>query len=147
MKSLWHAAARRHLIERLGRIDDETRPRWGTMSAAAMVAHLAQSIRMAIGEIPVATKKVPLRFFPLKQIGVYLAPFPKGLPTAPELLARSADPLDQSRREVERLLALFVSRGASAPWAPHPVFGSLTARAWGVLGYRHFDHHLRQFGV
>lgn len=28
-----------------------------------------------------------------------------------------------------------------------PAFGRLTRPAWGVLSYRHIDHHLRQFGV
>ncbi len=31
--------------------------------------------------------------------------------------------------------------------ATHPFFGSMTRSSWGVLGYKHFDHHLRQFGV
>jgi hypothetical protein len=29
----------------------------------------------------------------------------------------------------------------------HPVFGTLSGKAWGALGWRHLDHHLRQFGV
>ena len=27
------------------------------------------------------------------------------------------------------------------------LFGQLSNDEWGVLGYRHLDHHLRQFGV
>jgi hypothetical protein len=34
-----------------------------------------------------------------------------------------------------------------AVWPEHPVFGKMTPRAWRVLGYRHMDHHLRQFGI
>ena len=30
---------------------------------------------------------------------------------------------------------------------PHPVFGNLSYRAYGVLIARHADHHLKQFGV
>jgi len=30
-------------------------------------------------------------------------------------------------------------------WPEHPAFGALSRRAWGVLIYRHMDHHLRQF--
>jgi hypothetical protein len=32
-------------------------------------------------------------------------------------------------------------------WAAHPAFGRMSHRAWGVLGYRHLDHHFRQFGI
>ena len=30
---------------------------------------------------------------------------------------------------------------------PHCLFGPLTDDEWGRWGYRHVDHHLRQFGV
>ena len=32
-------------------------------------------------------------------------------------------------------------------WPDHPAFGSITGEAWGVLAYRHTDHHLKQFGL
>jgi hypothetical protein len=32
-------------------------------------------------------------------------------------------------------------------WPDHPVFAKMSRKAWCVLGYRHMDHHLRQFGV
>jgi hypothetical protein len=34
---------------------------------------------------------------------------------------------------------------SSTRWPEHPFFGPLTRKDWGVLGYRHSDHHLRQF--
>jgi hypothetical protein len=30
---------------------------------------------------------------------------------------------------------------------PHPMFGKLTKKQWADLLKKHFDHHLRQFGV
>ena len=30
---------------------------------------------------------------------------------------------------------------------PHPLFGPLTRREWGVATYKHTDHHLKQFGA
>jgi hypothetical protein len=29
----------------------------------------------------------------------------------------------------------------------HPMFGRLTTNEWNVWGFRHADHHLRQFGL
>lgn len=45
------------------------------------------------------------------------------------------------------LLERFAARPPDATWPLHPAFGTLSRRAWGVLGYRHVDHHFRQFGV
>ena len=58
--------------------------------------------------------------------------------------------LDLSLPDASRLEALmqkFASQEIARPWPPHPLFGRMDGRAWGYLSYRHFTHHLRQFGV
>ena len=50
-----------------------------------MLAHLNDSYRMCLGELKVKSKHLPLRYTPIKQLVIYVAPFPKGAPTAPEL--------------------------------------------------------------
>ena len=117
------------------------------MSAPQMVCHLAESLKMALGDLPVASKNVPIRYPPLKQFIVYLAPFPKNVPTAPELLARSPREWSADVADLQSLLNRFAARGAGSAWPEHPAFGKLSGRAWGVLVYRHMDHHLRQFGA
>jgi hypothetical protein len=147
MKTMWNGDRQQEIRHRVGRLSSDTKGEWGRMSAPQMVCHLADSLKMALGELPVAPKATALRYPPLKQFIVYVAPFPKNVPTAPELLTRT--PGDWTG-EVNALLGLVdrvAARGPSAAWAPHPAFGSLSPRAWGVLMYRHMDHHLRQFGA
>jgi Protein of unknown function (DUF1569) len=147
MKSMWADDRRQEIKDRVARVTPDRKPRWGRMSAAQMVCHLAESLKMTLGELPVMRKRVPIRYPPLKQLIVYMAPFPKNMPTAPELLARA--PRDW-QADVTDLLALvdrLTPRGASGRWPEHPAFGPLSERAWGVLVYRHMDHHLKQFGV
>lgn len=145
MKSLWQDATRDEVLARLGHLTPSREPSWGRMSATRMVAHLNESLRMAFGELPTKSKRLPLRYPPLKQLIVYWMPFPKSAPTAPELVARepvawSAE-LDACRDLVER----FAIEPRGREWPEHPAFGRLSARQWGVLTYRHMDHHLRQF--
>jgi hypothetical protein len=57
---------------------------------------------------------------------------------------------EEFHRDMTELLRCFDamrSLPADFKWAPHPKFGPLTAQEWGKLGYKHLDHHLRQFGV
>jgi hypothetical protein len=147
MKSIWNDADYRRLRGRLEHLTPLTPPQWGRFDAPGMVAHLTDCLRMATGELPVPARKLPIRFTPLKQLIIYVLPFPKGAPTAPELIARRpADwhgELDDLRRELDGV----VKRGPSGPLVSHPAFGELTATTWGVLVYKHMDHHLRQFGV
>ena len=147
MRSMFNDADRSSMLARIDRVSSGAKPHWGTMNAELMLAHLVESMRMAVGEITPRSKRLPLRYFPLKQLIVYWLPFPKGSPTAPELLPRETGTIDRGRSELARLLRLFVERANEAQWPEHPAFGQLTRQAWGVLTYRHFDHHLRQFGV
>jgi hypothetical protein len=147
MKSVFNDHDRSAMLARIDRVAGGAKPLWGKMSAEQMLGHLVESARMAVGELSTRPKKLPLRYFPLKQLIVYWLPFPKGAPTAPELLPKESGTVDQSKGELARLMRLMAERANATEWPEHPAFGRLTTRAWGVLTYRHFDHHLRQFGV
>lgn len=147
MKSMWNEDDRERMLARIAGVQASAPARWGRMNADQMLAHLAQSMRMALGEIPTKSKKLPLRYFPLKQLVIYLLPFPKGAPTAPELMTGDTSSMERSKEELRRLFDAFAKRRGQRAWPEHPAFGMLTERAWGVLVHRHFDHHLRQFGV
>jgi hypothetical protein len=146
MKSIWQEGARRELSDRIGALPPDRRAQWGKFTAPQMICHLAESLKMAMGDLKVAPKRLPIRYTPLKQLIIYLAPFPKGAPTAPELLARQPRDLTADVADLQRLLARAASAPTTDSWPEHPAFGKLSTRAWGVLIYRHMDHHLRQFG-
>lgn len=146
-KTLWNESARQELIERLETLRPDAKARWGKFNAPEMLAHIGASMRMSTGEIVTRSKNHPIRHTPLKQIVIYLMPFPKGAPTAPELLTRRADNWEDNVADVRSRLQSFGERDRNSTWPKHPLFGALTPRSWGVLGYRHTDHHFRQFGV
>ena len=148
MPTFWDRSTRDDICRRVGLLTPNHTPQWGRMNVAQMLAHLNDAMRMAAGDLAATQKNTPLRRWPVKQLVVYVLPWPKGVPTAPELLARmhGADLAGEQasfRSVVDRLAA----KPVSERWPEHPAFGALTYRAWGVLMYRHADHHLRQFGV
>ena len=147
MKSAWNVGNRRELQRRVSALRPEARGQWGSMTAPQMVAHLADSLRMAVGDLPVAAKTSPLRYPPLKQLALYWLPFPKGVPTAVELITRVPETWKFEVDDVNSLLDQFAHRDRHGRWPDHPVFGRMRGSSWGVLVYRHMDHHLRQFGV
>jgi hypothetical protein len=146
-RSLADAAARQQLVDRLGRLRPEAQPIWGRMTASRMLAHLTDWMLMASGDLVVAEKKVVLRYPPIKQLAIYWLPFPKGVPTAPELLARKPAEWELERATLRERIESFETLFRKTQWPHHPVFGTMTPHSWSVLGYRHTDHHLRQFGV
>ena len=150
MPSLFEPAVREQCIARLAKLTPDTRAKWGQFTAAAMVAHLNDSFRMAIGDLPVAPKPGPFRIPILRWLVIHVMPFPKGAPTAPELLARFKNnpvDLDTERLAFKDLFGRLAARQGASTWSEHPLFGSMTERDWGVLGAKHIDHHFRQFGI
>ncbi len=59
--------------------------------------------------------------------------------------SRSASAEEQ--RAFRDLLARIAVLPAKGPWPSRPAFGTMSRRSWGVLAYRHVDHHFTQFGV
>lgn len=148
MASMWNGAVRTELLARLDRLAPDTKARWGKFTCPAMLAHVNDALRMPLGEVTPAAKHLPIRHFPLKQLLIYVLPFPKGLPTAPELLARTSGASFAEEVSAFRELLARLALASGAPvWPPHPAFGAMSRRDWGVLGYRHVAHHFAQFGV
>jgi uncharacterized protein DUF1569 len=146
--SILNASDRTAICQRIGTVTSASVPRWGRMDAKAMLNHLRLSALMALGELPVACKSKPVfQVFPLKHVILHVVPFPKGAPTAPELLAPDETPIDASRSELVSLVDRIGAGPREGNGPVHPLFGRLSFGEWGVATYKHTDHHLRQFGA
>lgn len=147
MKSIWQDATRQEMRRRLAGLTQDQAGLWGQMTAPQMIVHVADSLRSCLGDLAVKPKNVPLRYPPLKQLVIYWLPFPKNAPTAPELIARKPGAWATDLADLGALIDRFAARDPAGPWPVHAAFGRLNGTQWGVLMYRHADHHFRQFGA
>ncbi len=148
MPTLWDAGDRQALLARLGPLTSGTGALWGSMNATQMVTHCARAMRMALGDLPVAPKKTPLRYPGIKQLIIYALPMPKGAPTARELTSRADEgDFEAERTAIGDLVERFGRCAQGGVWPDHPAFGRMSGRDWGVLAWKHLDHHFRQFGL
>ena len=153
MKSLANPADRAELSARLARVRADTPRQWGRMTAPQMVCHLSDVFLALMAERPVTspTLVVPwLRRRLLKLFALQLPlPWPHGVKTRPEVDAEQGGtpPGDFSAdvAALERACDRFIQKGPAR--LEHYLFGPLTRAEWARWGYRHMDHHLRQFGV
>jgi hypothetical protein len=146
--SILNDVDRTAICQRIASVTSASVPHWGRMDAQAMLTHLKQSALMALGELPVACKnKRAFQVFPIKHLILHVVPFPKGAPTAPELLVPDHASVDAIRSELVSLLER-IGAGPREGYGPvHPLFGRLSYSEWGVATHKHTDHHLRQFGA
>lgn len=148
MPTLADSTTRAATVSRIARLTPDATPAWGRMTAPQMLAHCADALRMAYGDLPCAAKNVPLaRLALVKWLMLNVIPFPKGAPTAKELLSRPPAEWGSEREAIVALVERFGSESGRAAWPAHPLFGPMTGSQWGQLAWKHLDHHLRQFGV
>jgi len=136
------------LWKRIESVTPASAPRWGRFTAAGMMAHLRLSAEMALTEIRVEPEQPKIfRSAPVKFLVFHVVPFPKGAPTAPALIPRGPEDLEGERARLRQALDAFVRSPAGGPVIAHPLFGPLSKAEWGTLTCKHFDHHLKQFGL
>ena len=153
MRTLGNPADTSSLIRRLHNLRSDSRRRWGRMSAHQVVCHLADSKRVALGQITVSTYTPWWARTLLKWVALGIPlPWPSGIPTRPELdqvRGAGTKPNDFARdvAELQALVERMAAPDAGIEGRVHPLFGSLSRAEWLRWGYLHVDHHLRQFGA
>jgi hypothetical protein len=150
-KSILNTTDLQGLVERLDRLSPESKALWGIMTVNQMLAHLNDTIKIALGMRDAknkgnfVTNKI---VFPL--MTYVFTSWPKNLPTAPEMAQQykgtPAKDFYTEREFLKKMMDIFTEREGSK-MKEHPLFGKLTKEQWGDLLWVHYNHHLKQFGV
>lgn len=150
MRTLESVADCQSIDTRLSALTSSDERRWGKMSAHEMICHLCDSYQLALGARTASSATGFLQRTLVKWVALGLpVPWPKGVPTRPEMEqgkgGTSPTRFEEDRKKLFSVLNQF--RGDAIDVSiPHPIFGYLTRREWLRWGYLHADHHLRQFG-
>ena len=120
------------------------------MTAPRAVCHLSDTFRASLGDthhaqVGTVLHRTVIRFVALSTP----MKWPRGAKTLPAFdQEQGGTPPAAFDADVDGLKALVVrfTKSEGADLSPHAAFGALTAGEWGRWGYRHMDHHLRQFG-
>jgi hypothetical protein len=118
------------------------------MNAPQMLAHLSDQMRHTLGDMHAKPRRGPWRLPVLKQLGLYLLPWPRARLRGPwEAFVSKPTTWDTDLNAFFGLIDRFVQSEDRTDWPGHAIFGSMNRRSWGYFCHKHFDHHLRQFGV
>lgn len=152
MKSLSDRNCREELIARLKRVRPDTPRLWGKMTAPQMICHLNDAFLGIIGVKQIAIPRGFSIWPVLKYVALYSpAPWPKGVPTRPEMDQLGGGGTPPTQFDADRLRLLesmerFSRRPRDFEFQPHPMFKGMSEAQWMRWGFLHVDHHLRQFG-
>ena len=149
MQSLFDPADRESVLGRLEGLRPGAARQWGKMSAGQMLAHCSIAMEVATGETPRKQALIGRIFAPFVRSSLLgEKPFSRNSPTDPTFIVTDEKDFDAEKRRLTRLVNTFCESGPEKASAhTHSFLGRLRGEEWGVMMYKHLDHHLRQFGA
>lgn len=143
-------ATTKAVLARLDKISFDTKPKWGKMNAAQMLAHLNVGYDLAYEKTKSNSSwftKLMLKAF-VKKIVVGDKPYTKNARTAPDFLITTEKEFEAEKSKLIDYINQTEEYGAVYfEGKESDSFGPLTSKEWSNLFYKHLDHHLAQFGV
>lgn len=148
-KNIFDAEANRSLLNRLANVHEETKPLWGIMNASQMVTHCQKPLDVATGKLTLKHTLIGLLFGRMaKNDFLRRDSFKRNLPTAPQFKIKDTPDFKVEKDILKKLISDFGDKGPSIILnKTHPFFGKMNDEEWGILQYKHLDHHLTQFGT
>jgi Protein of unknown function (DUF1569) len=141
------------ILTRLSQLRSDSPRQWGKMTPNQMLCHLTDSFVSMMGDKTIAdrsnifTRSVMMKWLSLK------APmqWPHGIKTTPEndqaIGGTRPVEFESDRQKLRQAIERFTATQRDFSFQAHPMFGALTETEWMIWGYRHCDHHFRQFGI
>ncbi len=152
MKTFLNAQDKEEILVRLAKLRSDSARRWGRMSAAQMMCHLADSFQAKLGERGSSSASNLFTRTVMKWVALQTPlPWPHGVKTMPEndqeIGGTPPADFEQDRQRLVTAIERFTVPAETVVLKPHPYFGDMSHAEWMRWGYLHCDHHLRQFGL
>ena len=147
MKSLFKEEAHEEIINRLEKLDENSKPLWGTMTVGQMVHHCQFPLNIILEKEDYNLKPNWLVKLFFKKAMYSDKPWRKGLPTVPPFKVENDKDFKKEKEVLKDLIMELNEKRDRNDWKAHPSFGKFTKEQWGKMQYKHLDHHFRQFGV
>ena len=138
------------VIQRIENLTQDSKPKWGTMTVAQMLAHCNVTYEMVYDNThtkPNFVLKLILKAF-VKNTVVSDKPYSKNGKTAPQFIIESDKDFSTEKKRLIDYIEKTKSLGETHfDGKESHSFGNLNKEEWNNMFYKHLDHHLNQFGV
>ncbi|WP_194850894.1 DUF1569 domain-containing protein [Nonlabens antarcticus] len=147
MKSIFEELEYLKLRERLKTITPSNNAQWGVMSAAQMMKHCQYPLQVAMGKEKIVIKSNWLVKILFKKMMYSSKPYRKNGPTLSTFKVEDSRDFASEKEKLDLWIQELWYDRNNENRRSHPVFGEFTKEQWGVLQWKHLDHHFKQFGV
>lgn len=144
MKSILNKDDYQNIVNRINKLTPETKPKWGKMNSAQVLAHMSEVQEVQNGKPLEGTPWFVKVFFKgmIKKMVFSQTPYKPNTQTHPQYIVSSPQEFEEQK---ERFLKALEFMHKENPPLNHPLFGKVNDEDKGWSCYKHHDHHLKQF--
>jgi len=147
METIFNQVNFQAIYNRMVKIKPDAKRQWGKMNVVQMLNHLKIATGSSIQVYHLKDEssflsRVIIKFFALR----VLKQLPKNVEGPNGFKIEMNKTLDFNSEKEQALNILKKAYACTQNRYVHPMFGIMSKALWEILIYRHFDHHLRQFG-
>ena len=150
MKNVFDIKDSSTLIARINQLTRDSKPLWGSMSVAQMLAHCNVTYELVFDNKhskPNGLTKFILKLL-IKNTVVNDKPYKYNSQTAPVFIIKSDKDFKVEKSRLVQYISKTQELGADYfDNKESHSFGKLNKEEWNNMFSKHLDHHLRQFGV
>ena len=148
VKNIFDPTVKQEIIDRINKLNPESKALWGKMNVAQMLAHLQVPIGVAAGTHQVKRTFMGRLLGPMVKPIIYnKKPFKRNLPTDPSFVMIKATDKEFEKEKQKLLDVVNNFSERTIVNEVHPFFGKMSKEQWSKGTWKHLDHHLQQFGV
>lgn len=150
MKSLFESETHQDILNRIEKLNENSKANWGKMNVGQMLKHCQLPIEIALGKQEMkgnisGFKKFIFKFF--KPMMYNDKPWKHNIQTPKQFVITGDYDFSLEKEKLVILINEFADKKDNTNWPVHPIFGTFTTEQRGKMQYKHLDHHLTQFGV
>jgi Protein of unknown function (DUF1569) len=149
MQNIFTQIDNQEILDRIEKLNPNSERLWGKMSVSQMLEHCQKPLEVATGSLELKRSFIGFLFGKIaKKVFLGNKPLSKNMPTDKSFIIKSDADFETQKSILVNYVIDFGQKGSSIIGIKtHPFFGEMTQVEWGILTYRHLDHHLIQFGV
>ncbi len=145
--SLFETASAQEVLSRLENISASTPANWGKMNAAQMMAHCRRHSKLLLWSSNQERTDWNFIWQDGQEKIIQRQARARKLTYWKEFYYSRRKRLCCWKGKTGFLHHSFCHKGYLITACVHPFFGKMSSQEWAVLGDKHLDHHLKQFGV
>jgi Protein of unknown function (DUF1569) len=149
MSNIFNSKDNQEILERIEKLTPNSQRIWGRMTVSQMLEHCQKQFEVSTGTLELKRSFMGFLFGKIsKKAFLGDKQLSKNMPCDKNFIIKTNPDFETQKLILVKQILNFVEKGSSVISIKiHPFFGKMTPDEWGILTYKHLDHHLKQFGI